>query len=119
MTSALRLRIPGIVEDAQTVDVLPITLMSQTESDLDALSLICISEASDCGGCRSAPTCEHNDVMIKESNSFHSPGNASDPDKPADEMDEAPILSADHTGHSLKSLPTGYAIHFLGLNQAQ
>ena len=57
--------------------------------------------------------------MIKESNSFHSHGNASDSDKPADEMDEAPVLSAGHTGHSLKSLPIGCAIHFLGLNQAQ
>ena len=28
MTSALRLRIPGMVEDAETVDALPITLMS-------------------------------------------------------------------------------------------
>ena len=31
MNSALRLRIPGMVEDAETVDALPITLMSQAE----------------------------------------------------------------------------------------
>ena len=119
MTSALRLRIPGMVEDAETVDALPITLMSHIESELDASSLICVSEAPECDGCCSAPTCGSSDVMIKESNSFHSHGNASDSDKIADEMDDAPILSAGHTGHSLKSLPTGYAIHFLGLNQAQ
>ena len=86
MTSALRLRIPGMVEDAETVDALPITLMSQAESEFDASSLICVSKASDCDGCCSAPTCGSNDVMIKESNSFHLTCNASDSDKLADEI---------------------------------
>ena len=78
-----------------------------------------MSEASDCDGCCAAFTCEHIDATIKESTSFHSPDDTDDSCKPVDEMDEAPILSAGHTGHSLKSLPTGYTIHFLGLNQAQ
>ena len=94
MTSALELRIPGMAEDTETVDALPITLMSQVETELDASSLICVSEASDCGGCCSAATCDSSDIVIKESNSFHSTGNASDSDKLADEMDDAPILSA-------------------------
>ena len=50
MTAALRLRIPGISEDHDSVDALPITLMSQAETEIDASSLVCTSEEPDCEG---------------------------------------------------------------------
>ena len=124
MTAALRLRIPGMNEDPETVDALPITLMSLAETEIDASSLICMSEAADCGGCCSgtlvAAEMAGIEVMVNtRSSSLFSPEDSIDSCKAVDEMDEAPTLSAGHTGHTLKSLPNGYAIHFLGLNQAQ
>ena len=134
MTAALRLRIPGMNEDSETVDALPITLMSLAETETDISSLSCASDAADCGGCCagnpaavcSAAVCstaaEMDDIEVMvntRSSSLFSPEDSADSCKAIDEMDEAPTLSAGHTGHTLKSLPNGYAIHFLGLNQAQ
>ena len=50
MTEALKLRIPGIAQDADDVDALPlpITLMTQTETVLDQQALMCISDSPTC-----------------------------------------------------------------------
>jgi len=47
MTEALKLRIPGIAQDADDVDALPLpfTLMTQTEIVQDQQALMCISDS--------------------------------------------------------------------------
>ena len=97
--------------------------MTQAETALDQQALMCISDSPTCDCC-SVLDCEQlvqstssTDVFIK----YDSPDLSSSFDgiTPHDEMTDAPTIAAGNTGHTLKSLPPGYAIHYLGLNQAQ
>ena len=73
MTKALRLRIPGMAQDVDDIDALPlpITLMTQTETVLDQQALMCIFDSPTCDCC-SVLDCEQpvqsadsTDVFIK------------------------------------------------------
>ena len=111
LTASLRLRIPGIGEDPEEVDALPITLICQHETPADSLALLCDEETDE-------PHSVTLDTLLgsdSEQLPLDSPGATAE----ADEMAHAPTIAAGDTGHSLKTLPAGYAIHYLGLNQAQ
>ena len=84
---------------------------------------MCISDSPTYDYCsvldceRLVQNADSTDVLIK----YDSPELSSSFDgiTPHDEMTDAPTIAAGNTGHTLKSLPPGNAIHYLGLNQAQ
>ena len=101
LTAALKLRILGMLEDDETVDALPITLMTHAGTDADDDALLC--------------DCEEQQVAFlnddKSSSSYMPPYKDNEAD--ADEMQHAPAVSTGNTGHTLWSLPAGYAILFV------
>ena len=118
LTASLQRRIPGMSEDSDEVDALPITLICQRETEADSILLACECDVGD-----ENDTCKADDLMLEvlmgaESESPFQIG-SHDTGVEIDEMSRAPPMSAGNTGHTLRTLPPGYAIHYLGLNQAQ
>ena len=85
----------------------------QQETEADSLALVCDCEAEQ------EDDSSLTEVMLgADAEAPYQPNDGKD-DEAEREMAQAPLLSAGNTGHTLKSLPPGHAIHYLGLNQAQ
>lgn len=120
MTAALKARIPGIEQDPDDSDALPITLICQPATPADVLSLTCECDQPACNCSTESVDCIHPYAMVCSPNATllnnHNDGAPSE-----DDLDQAsaPAETAGDCGHSEKTLPVDVSIHYLGLNQAK